>query len=93
MNQARIAAVALGLELTLGAPAFADDPLAAGGKFAPCSDDVHRFCARAIGQDEKHIAHCMRFHYFRLSKACKTAIKAARAEHEADTGDDVAGRP
>ena len=85
MSHARLAALVLGFVLV--APALADEPDDNGGRFAPCKDDVHRFCPD-VKLGEGRMAHCMRMHYFRLSKQCKAAIKAARAARQAGASGD-----
>jgi hypothetical protein len=79
--------LALALALGLAAPAFAQ-PQDDAGPYAPCKDDVHKFCPD-VQLGEGRMAHCMRMHYFRLSKECKAAIKAARAQPKTPRSGDA----
>jgi hypothetical protein len=81
-------ALAFALGLALAAPASAQGNEDNAGPYAPCKDDVHKFCPD-VQLGEGRMAHCMRMHYFRLSKECKAAIKAARAQKQTPRSGDA----
>jgi hypothetical protein len=48
-----------------------------------CADDMTKFCSDVQASDHKAMGKCMKAHHNDLSAGCKSAMKAAHQQHEA----------
>jgi hypothetical protein len=48
-----------------------------------CADDMTKFCSDVQAGDHKAMQKCMKAHHNDLSAGCKSAMKSAHQQHEA----------